>query len=64
MSLQERITELAQQHGSLRAAARVLQMDSGYLLRLSTGEKVEPGPAILRKLGLRKVVTYARVERR
>jgi len=53
-----RIQELADQHGSLRAAARVLKIDPGYLCRLMDGSKVQPSDAILRKLGLKRVVMY------
>jgi hypothetical protein len=49
------------QHGSLRAAARVLQITPAYLCRLRTGEKRDPSDAILKKLDIvREVrVTYA-----
>lgn len=60
MTLAERISELVEQHGSIRAAARVLQMDHAYLYRLASGEKTEPSDDVLRKLGLRKAVTYER----
>ena len=56
--LQNRIYELSEQHGSMRAAARVLQVDHVYLWRLAWGEKDNPSDAMLRKLGLRRVVTY------
>lgn len=62
--LRGRIQELAKQHGSLRAAARVLQIDHGYLSRLQDGEKTEPSDDVLRKLGLRRVVTYVRRSKR
>ncbi len=58
--LRQRIQELAKQHGSLRAAARVLEIDNGYLSRLQDGGKTEPSDDILRKLDLRRVVTYVR----
>lgn len=61
MTLAERIEELVQQHGSLRAAARAVQMDVGYLWRLRDGEKAKPGAIVLRRLGLKKVVTYERI---
>lgn len=60
--LQQRIRELAERHGSIRAAARVLEVDHAYLYRLSTGEKDDPGEALLRKLKLRRVVTYVRTD--
>lgn len=56
--LRARIQALAKQHGSLRAAAMVLQIDHGYLSRLQDGLKLEPSDDVLRKLGLKRVVTY------
>lgn len=58
MTLQERINELVQQHGSLRAVARVTEIDVGYLSRLRSGEKARPEVDKLRRLGLRRVVSY------
>lgn len=58
--LRQRIQELAKQHSSLRAAARVLEIDHVYLWRLQQGNKTEPGEEILRKLSLRRVVNYVR----
>lgn len=60
--LQERVKELAEHHGSIRAAARVLMVDHAYLYRLSTGEKDDPGDDLLRKLKLRRVVAYVRTD--
>lgn len=62
MTLQERIDELVQQHGSLRAVARVTEIDAGYLSRLRAGEKVNPEKDKLRRLGLRRVVSYERLK--
>jgi siroheme synthase (precorrin-2 oxidase/ferrochelatase) len=62
MTLQERIDELVQQHGSLRAVARVTEIDAGYLSRLRAGEKVNPEKDKLRRLGLRRVVSYERIK--
>jgi hypothetical protein len=59
--LQERIAELADRHGSIRAAARVLMVDHTYLYRLYKGEKDDPGPELLRKLKLRRVVSFESV---
>ncbi len=59
-TLSSRIAELAEQHGSLRAAARSLDFDPGYLARLQSGEKCNPSPALLERLGLRQVITYER----
>jgi hypothetical protein len=58
MTLQERIDQLVELHGSLRAAARVTMIDPGYLSRLRSGEKARPEKLILARLGLRRVVTY------
>jgi replicative DNA helicase len=56
--LRQRIQEISKQHGSLRAAARALEIDAGYLSRLQNGEKIEPSDDMLRKLNLRRIVTY------
>jgi transcriptional regulator with XRE-family HTH domain len=58
VTLAERIEQLVGQHGSLRAVARVTEIDVGYLSRLREGEKFNPEKATLRRLGLRRVVTY------
>lgn len=60
MTLPERVAELVAQHGSLRAAARVLECDAGYLSRLASGEKTDPGETLLRRMGLRQIITYER----
>jgi hypothetical protein len=62
MTIQERIDELVAQHGSLRAVGRVTEIDAGYLSRLRSGEKVCPEKDKLRRLGLRRVVTYALIK--
>jgi hypothetical protein len=58
MTLQERVAQLVEQHGSLRAAGRAVQIDPGYLHRLACGDKARPGKLILKRLGLREVRTY------
>jgi transcriptional regulator with XRE-family HTH domain len=58
MTISQRIDELVVRHGSLRAVARVLRMDAGYLSRLRSGEKENPDKGTLKKLGLKKIVTY------
>jgi transcriptional regulator with XRE-family HTH domain len=63
MTLEERIAELVNQHGSLRALARVMGCSPPYICRLRAGVTKNPGPAVLRKLGLRRVVTYERLKR-
>lgn len=60
--LQERAAELIDQHGSTRAAGRVLRLSGPYLYRLMTGEATEPTDAVLRKLKLRRVVSYERTD--
>ena len=60
ITIADRVLELVDQHGSLRAAARVLKIDHAYLSRLSSGEKVRPSAEVLRKIGLIQVVTYRR----
>ena len=58
MTLRDRIDELVAQHGSLRAVARVTEIDVGYLSRLRAYANVNPGRDKLRRLGLRRVVAY------
>jgi hypothetical protein len=60
--LQQRIAELVAQHGGVRPAARVLEVDQGYVYRLLSGEKSDPGDNLLRKLKLRRVVTFERTD--
>lgn len=60
VSLPDRVAELIARHGSLRAAARVLDCDAGYLARLAAGEKTAPGKILLRRMGLRRIVTFER----
>jgi len=51
--------ELAEEkHGSLRAAARALGIDAGYLSRLKKGEKVNPSEEVLAALGLERMTMY------
>ena len=61
MTLQERIAELVAQHGSLRAVARVIDIDAGHLSRLANGEKARPGKDFLRRMGLRAVISFERL---
>lgn len=62
MTLAERIEQLRAEHGSLRAAARVTQIDAAYLFRMHSGEKARPSKSVLRKLGIRAVVSYERFQ--
>lgn len=61
MKLTDRIAELVSQHGSLRAAARVIEIDVGYLSRLASGEKSRPKAEFLRRMGLKAVIDYERI---
>lgn len=63
ISIGQRIADLVAQHGSLRKAGRVVGLTGQYLYRLQVGEKKEPSAATLKKLGLKRVVTYMRVRR-
>lgn len=62
VTLPARIKELITQHGSLRAASRVLMIDAGYLSRLASGEKSNPNNLILSRMGLHCTITYERVK--
>jgi hypothetical protein len=53
VTVPKRLDELIAQHGTLRAAARVIEIDVGYLSRLRSGEKGKPGKDFLRRMGLR-----------
>lgn len=64
MTLGQRLGELVLRHGSLRAVGRVLKIDHAYLSRLYHGQKKEPSAAVLKKLGLARVVTYQRAASR
>ena len=61
--LAKRIKELEKKHGGLRAAARVLNVDPGYLSKLRDGKKDNPSDSLLKKLKLRRIVTvkYANI---
>jgi hypothetical protein len=62
LTLADRVDELVAQHGSLRAVGRVLSVDHAWLWRLRAGDKVyQPGVALLRRMGLRKIVTVTYV---
>lgn len=62
MKLKEAINALVAQHGGVRAAARAVGIDHAYLHRLYSGEKFEPSAKILRRIGLKKVVTYETIK--
>ena len=58
ITLKERIDELCKTHGSLRKAAKAVDVDFGYLSGLRSGEKTSPSETILEKLGLKREVHY------
>lgn len=60
MTIQEAIAFEVEVHGSLRAAAKELGIDVGYLSRLASGEKDNPGDYVLEQLRLEKRVVYVR----
>ena len=56
-----RIAELIVEHGGLRATARFLEVDAGYMSRLRSGKHDNPQDLLLWKMGLERVVTYRRL---
>lgn len=57
-----RVEAVCKHFGGVRPAGRALRINYAYLSRLRTGEKSNPTAATLRKLGLRKIVTYVPVK--
>lgn len=57
-TLKERCEALIEKHGGLRAAARAVDVERSYFYRMATGQKDNPSSAVLRKLGLRREITY------
>ena len=57
-TLRDRVRDLQDENGGLRAAARATGIDCGYLQRLKSGEKTNPSDDVLEKLGLQKEVIY------
>lgn len=60
MTLAQHVKVLIKQHGGLRAAARAVRLSAPYLLRLRDGDKKDPSDEVLRRLGLRRVITFVR----
>lgn len=58
MHIETAVKAIVLKHGGVRAAARAIGVNYAYLSRLQSGEKSNPTAAVLRKLGLRKVVSY------
>jgi len=61
IGLREAVNAIIARHGGTRVAARATGVNYAYLSRLARGEKVNPTNETLRKLGLRKVVTYVTI---
>jgi hypothetical protein len=60
ISLAARIIELIHEHDGVRGVERATGIDAAYLIRLREGKKTNPGPDVLKKLGLEQVITYRR----
>lgn len=54
----EAIRLKVEQHGSLRAAAKVLGVSAPYLCRFRHGQKRNPSDRLLRRLGLVRKIVY------
>jgi hypothetical protein len=59
--LMTRVREIIAAHDGLRAAARHLQCDPAYLMRLRDGKKTNPSGDMLKRLGLKKDVSFIRI---
>jgi hypothetical protein len=55
--IRRKIREQIKKFGNVHAASKRLGINPKYMYSMNRGEKVNPGDAILRKLGLRRV-TY------
>ncbi len=53
------LDRMAKQHGSQKALAKALKIHPTYLSMVMLGRK-DPGPSLLKPLGLERVVTYRR----
>jgi hypothetical protein len=62
-ALRQRVQAVIEQHGGIRPAARALKMDAAYLQRLAFGGKQNPSDAVLRKFGMKRVVTFVPIKR-
>jgi len=59
--LRERVEVIITEAGGLCAAAKMCGIGPEYLCRLRTGKKSAPRDGVLKKLGLKRVVTYERL---
>jgi transcriptional regulator with XRE-family HTH domain len=58
--MQKTIERLIKKHGGLRPLSRAIGISPSYLQRMRIGEKNDPSPEVLDKLGLERVVSYRR----
>ena len=61
--LQRRVELLIREHGGVRAAARAVDIDPSYLLRLKRGATAGATDKTLKKLGLQRIERYVSVGR-
>ena len=60
--LREHIEALIKEHGTLTALSRRSGISVDYLGHMRAGRKTNPGPNVLKKLGLRRVVRFDRIK--
>jgi hypothetical protein len=60
--LRQRLDELVERHGGVRAVGRVFGVTGAYISRLRSGEKIWPDDSLLKKMGLRRTVIYWRLD--
>jgi hypothetical protein len=58
MTLLEAIRELTQRHGSQAEAARYCDINKSYWSRMMAGVKDWPSEETLKRLGLRRIISY------
>lgn len=61
-SLREHIEARIKEVGSLTALARVSGISVDYLGHMRAGRKTNPGNDLLKRLGIRRVVTFERIK--
>lgn len=59
-TVSRRIEELVEQYGSIKEVANHLGVGAAYLHRLASGSKMSPSEDVIKKLGLRRIVSYVR----
>ncbi len=62
VSLSDRVAELVEEYGSYRAAGTKIGVDFGYLFKIANAKK-NPSVDALRRMGLRRVITFERLSR-